>query len=49
MVKLIRITNGDLGVDPPAGDYEGLGAKPSDAGRFFSIFRKKSYFNAFES
>ena len=47
LVQIKRITNGGLGVQPPAaGDYECLGAKPSTTRQFFVIFWKKSYFNA---
>ena len=39
LVLLKRITNGGLGGEPlVAGNYEGLGAEPPAAGRFFVIF-----------
>ena len=43
-MQLQRITNGNLGAEPPAtGGYGSLGAKPAASGRFFVIFRKNSY------
>ena len=38
-----RITNGDLGAEPPAaGGYGGLGARPQPLGDFCKFLRKKA-------